>query len=216
MPMPLKNLSGKRFGRLTVIWLAKRREKAGGGRWHCRCDCGDTLIVRARCLVQGVTKSCGCLVNENTRIFDAGSAHNSLTYRSWAAMKTRCTNPNAKDAKSYIGRGIKICDRWLYGENGKHPFYCFLEDMGKRSPGTTLDRYPNNDGDYEPGNCRWATNSQQGKNKRPFTEEHKQNMRKPKSVTYKHTPEWIAKRVKSYMETCAKRKLAKTELGPFR
>ena len=210
MSMPIKNLLGKRFGRLTVIWLSKQREKQGGARWYCRCDCGETKIIRARCLVYGITQSCGCMTNEETRIFDSGRANQSPTYRSWGAMKTRCTNPNTKDAEGYIKRGIRICDRWLFGENGKHPFYCFLEDMGDRPPGTTLDRYPNNNGNYEPKNCRWATNSEQGKNKRPFTDAHKMALRKPKRVTYKHTPEWIANRVKSYKETCAKRKLAET------
>lgn len=74
-------------------------------------------------------------------------------------MKTRCTNPNSTSWKDYGGRGIKICDRWQAFEN-------FLEDMGERPYGTTLDRYPNNDGNYEPGNCRWATLKQQGANKK--------------------------------------------------
>jgi hypothetical protein len=84
----------------------------------------------------------------------------SGTYSSWKAMKARCLNPNGKQWADYGGRGITICERWI------HSFENFLADMGERPPGKTLDRYPNNDGNYEPGNCRWASGRQQQMNRR--------------------------------------------------
>jgi hypothetical protein len=82
------------------------------------------------------------------------------TYLSWKEMKKRCANPNQKYWKNYGGRGIRVCDRWL------NSFENFLADMGERPEGTSIDRYPNNDGNYEPGNCRWATRKQQRANRR--------------------------------------------------
>jgi hypothetical protein len=87
-------------------------------------------------------------------------------YRSWKAMKQRCTSPSHPAYKRYGGRGIAICDRWRFGMNGRSGFESFLSDMGPRLEGKTLDRYPNNDGNYEPSNCRWATSEQQ---RRSFT-----------------------------------------------
>lgn len=94
---------------------------------------------------------------------------NTGTHRSWSMMKTRCYNPNSGSYRHYGGRGIKVCKRWL--DN----FENFLQDMGERPPGTTLDRYPDGDGDYTPGNCRWATAEQQMKNRRKWG---KKNVRK--------------------------------------
>jgi hypothetical protein len=89
-----------------------------------------------------------------------GPWRKSPTYSSWVNMKSRCLNPNHRAFPRYGGRGITICARWL----GKNGFANFLADMGRRPPGKTLDRWPNNDGNYEPGNCRWATASQQIRN----------------------------------------------------
>jgi hypothetical protein len=100
-------------------------------------------------------------LDERSRFFKHGMK-GTPTYRSWMAMNRRCNNPNTKDYPNYGGRGIRICDRW----SGKSGFENFLADMGERPEGKTLDRHPNNDGHYEPGNCRWASKARQSFNKR--------------------------------------------------
>ncbi len=121
--------------------------------------------VRSDHLRTGAVRSCGCLASEltaarNTASTKHGKAGRSdLTYSSWQAMKTRCTNPRSDQYPAYGGRGIRVAPAWL-------DFRAFLADMGERPPGTTIDRWPNVDGDYEPGNCRWATMREQENNKR--------------------------------------------------
>lgn len=101
-----------------------------------------------------------------------GHSHNSPTYTSWRKMRERCLQPKCPDYPDYGGRGITISPRWSGGGRGVS-FLAFLEDMGERPIGTTLDRFPNRDGNYEPGNCRWAT---------PIQQSH--NSRNPKLVTF--------------------------------
>lgn len=168
LPVPV----GKRFGRLVVVGSAAPLEN-GRSRWLCRCDCGVEKEVSASCLSQGRTKSCGCLRRENAAKRspkanaartkhghareDKGDRH--PLYRTWQGMRERCRDPGNVSYKYYGGRGITVCERWESFEN-------FLADMGEKpSPDLTLDRI-DNDGNYEPGNCRWATPEQQTKNRR--------------------------------------------------
>jgi hypothetical protein len=129
-----------------------------------RCKCGVLKECRRSGVIAGITKSCGCLQKEVTRSINLKHGHNtkrdgqSPTYVSWSCMKTRCLNRNCQRWKDYGGRGIKICKRWSKFEN-------FLKDMGKRPPNRSLDRI-NNDGDYKPSNCRWATQRMQVLNQR--------------------------------------------------
>jgi len=150
------DLTGQGFGRLTVL----RRASPGGAHWLCRCECGGMLIARASNLVRGGTRSCGCLRRETTAAQARSRATHGMTgtstYRAWSSMLTRCDNPASKYA-DWGGRGITIAERWRSFEN-------FLADMGERPPGMTLDRI-NNDGNYEPGNCRWANHLTQTRNR---------------------------------------------------
>ncbi len=160
------NLIGARIGRLTVV---RRSENASNGRtrWQCRCDCGREIVAGVSNLKSGHTRSCGCLNSEvasaKARRTNLSHGHNQVgkqtpTHRSWDAMLKRCRNENHVSYSSYGGRGITVCERWLSFKN-------FLADMGERPEGTSIDRV-NNDGNYEPGNCRWATRSEQQRNKR--------------------------------------------------
>ena len=128
--------------------------------WLCRCDCGQERVISASNLQSGHTTSCGCEQRRATS--DANATHrqsHTSEHNTWCWMKDRCCNPNNANYPHYGGRGIKICERWL------NSFENFFADMGKRPAGCSIDRYPNNDGNYEPGNCRWATRSEQGRNR---------------------------------------------------
>jgi hypothetical protein len=155
---------GHRFGRLTIKSLVGCHVFACGRRkffWNAYCECGSKVLVGHDELRRGDTKSCGCFQKESVR--DRSIKHlqsNSPTYVSWAAMKQRCMNKNHTAYKNYGGRGIAISKRWI------NSFENFLADMGERPAGTSLDRI-DNDGNYGPKNCRWATRSQQAKNSRP-------------------------------------------------
>lgn len=164
-----RDLLGHVFGRWTVIEYAGRYRGYGGAVWKCRCQCGKEKLVRAEQLSGGGSRSCGCISSEiiserNRRSASHGHTRNSTTsteYKSWASMKSRCCNHKDKDYHRYGARGIKVCERWM------NSFENFLADMGlKPSVRHTIDRFPNNDGDYEPGNCRWATAKQQSNNTR--------------------------------------------------
>lgn len=124
-----------------------------GVGWRCRCVCGNTIRLSSSVLV--TRKSCGCSPEHH------GESQPTKEYRAWSAMKTRCYIAGSTDYANYGGRGIRVCDRWL------KDFKNFLHDVG-RAPTSdhTIDRFPNREGNYEPGNVRWATPYEQANNTR--------------------------------------------------
>jgi hypothetical protein len=149
---------GSRFGRLTVT--SRTEAKAGQATWLCRCDCGREVAVQGGALRRGHTSSCGCLRLEQLHGGSRGGRARRNECRSWRAMIRRCTVPTQDGYANYGGRGISVCQRWL------DSFDAFYADMGKRpSRAYSIDRI-NVDGNYEPGNCRWATMKEQAANKR--------------------------------------------------
>jgi hypothetical protein len=167
MPRPLSISPGQRFGRLTTI---ERATMTPYQRWRVRCDCGSEKVVHASNLAAQLTKSCGCLGRERTseRLTRHGHAQTrarrpSAEYTAWAGMIARCTRPGHISYKYYGGSGISVTDRW------RNSFEAFLSDVGpKPSPAHSIDRIDVG-GDYRPDNVRWATASEQQRNKRPRT-----------------------------------------------
>ena len=155
-----QDLTGKVFGRLTVLSFA------GMSKWHtsmwlCRCECGSEKSILANALKTGNTRSCGCLQPDVVR--ENGTTHGqtgTLTFSTWRSMINRCYTPGTNSYERYGGTGITVCRRW------RDDFFAFLADMGERpSKKYTIDRYPNQAGNYEPGNCRWATCTENNRNR---------------------------------------------------
>jgi hypothetical protein len=157
------DLTGQRFGRLTVLSRAMGRKRAA---WHCRCDCGGSSISPTSSLRSGRSQSCGCLQSERTSAAARVSSRKhgqtgTPEHVSWGSMLSRCYNQKATGYERYGGSGVVVCERW------KWSFENFLADMGERpSRDHSLDRFPNAHGNYEPGNCRWATKLEQANNRR--------------------------------------------------
>lgn len=159
-----KELSGRKFGRLKPIKVVGRDEVSRCVLWKCECECGNKSIVKSSNLLNGNTKSCGCLRKEKGKKLGKESFKHGKTdtrlYVVWRKMKERCLNSNCKDYKNYGGRGIGICDEWLEFM----PFYKWAVKNGHQKH-LTLDRI-NNEGDYKPNNCRFTTRKIQNNNRR--------------------------------------------------
>lgn len=169
MGRPVSMKLGDKFTVLTVISRVDSKMK-GQTRWLCSCECGQTKEVYATHLRSGNVKTCGC----SGKSLQAASirrhgAVGTPEHNTWNMMNARCYTPSATDFHKYGGRGIVVCERWRWPDG----FLNFLADMGERPRGLTLDRI-DNDGGYEPNNCRWATGRQQ-----------QNNTRKTRFVSYK-------------------------------
>ena len=162
---------GDTNNRLTIIDLSIPSVLSGTQMRRMvrvRCECGEEFNMKYHDFKVGRVKSCGCLLYKslgNSFYSKSNTPEGKRTYKTYSSMKARCLNPNKDNYEHYGGRGIKICDRWLDSDNG---YRNFLDDMGYRPEGMTLDRIDVN-GNYEPDNCRWSTNSEQVRNQRRYS-----------------------------------------------
>ncbi len=159
-----KDLTGEKYGRLTIVSINPKTIVKSNGAiirfWNCLCECGKEIVAVSGNLKNGHTQSCGCLrietiVSESYKHGASGSSE----FRTWCGMRQRCYDKNQPAYPDYGGRGITVCQRWM------DSFENFMEDMGLRSSGMTLER-KDNSGNYEKSNCVWATRKVQNNNKR--------------------------------------------------
>lgn len=157
------HLIGKKFNRLTILFFVVKRVNIP--HYQCKCDCGKETLVSIYEIINNKTKSCGCLLEENQKRGnlihgEAKRGNWKKEFRVWVNIRQRCYNTNCKAYKNYGGRGIIVCERWMIS------FQDFLQDIGRApSPDHSLERI-DNDGNYEPGNCKWVTRKEQNNNTR--------------------------------------------------
>lgn len=198
------DLTGQRFGRLVVIKRSDDKILPCGQKqicWLCRCDCGKEIVVRGSALRQSHTKSCGCISAEN--LLRRNIKHNkrdTRLYQIWAGIKTRCYNKKNSRYNDYGGRGITICEEW---RNDFQAFYDWAISNGYRDD-LTIDRIDNN-GNYDPSNCRWSTFTEQANNTR-------RNHVVECNGETKTLAEWSRKRKISY--SALKQRINKLKLSP--
>lgn len=164
-----QDLTGMKFSRLTVVSLAENKGK--NTYWNCICNCENKTqtVVHAGSLKNGHIRSCGCLSREKVieRNYKHGMSKERI-YSIWCGIIDRCTNVNNQDYKNYGGRGISICDEWRKDFKSFYYYVSKLDNFNKK--GYSIDRFPNNNGNYEPENVRWATAKEQYHNRRPRSE----------------------------------------------
>jgi len=171
------DITGNQYGRLTVLGFSHSENNKR--LWDCLCDCGTEKKIIGASLKNGRTSSCGCIRRETVASLNKDrmrkhGMHGTKTYCSWQAMKQRCVNPVYEN---HHGRGVEVCEEWS-------DFEAFYKDMGVRPEGTTIDRI-DNDGNYEPGNCRWASWKEQANNRRVNSTFRESEVVSPDGVLFK-------------------------------